>query len=834
MHGVSMSKTILFFVSPLYVKQSEKEINFDAYTIRLRDFQYELLKVYLNKESKDVVLLNAPTGAGKTFTLLLPLIANLEGLGWWYQGSIGLYPSRELAGDQMTSIFNMLIKLGAILIDLREVYNELRDLSDDEVGKLSEYIKVFELRVGNTSIPVVLLYITSDSLKALREIFSKHIQSVKSNKDVLAILWSGIARNSYRVIFTVPEYPYLVGVGIYQDFHRAGVWLYSVLRELKRFLKAVESNNIEVLKKWFRELENKIGRGRLFEEYYVSRDFLNELGEIYQFFNAPVFFDEFHLYSGFTLASFISLFYILLYGKGVGKIVISSATPTKHVLVKKKRKDVVKLIKSLAEEMNYNFVEISSQTLSMPETGFEQIRKRTVVKIVPVLLIGKNVAGAPAFGALQRRVPELLERSGWLEDYRRLGRSMIIVDRVASVLESAEHVEKITGEKPLTICSVRELLLEVYAPRETARLREAKLVVGNMAIAFGVDIEGMDLGVIVAKDHLTALQKIGRIGRGKGENIAIIYLPIPLYKYKMLEGSLKQLEGKEIPYISKELNQQKETTNLDFITLLKKLYPRISPDILLRSKIGIAKIVLPVWVYTLATMIRQRDTIREELHTAKNLKEVRYLYYFVVLVNEIEDFFEIKNLRRKLRMILSSELTLTPVGLFNLFTYRNIAGIPIKRKIESEEVEEVLELTTAGRNIPLMVYNGEFYVDENTKRIYEYTQLWIGVYHPEAVIGIIKELNEKVIVFPLLIELTGNGDLRLFQGSKELCTLWQLLRNTYLTDAPILVVYSGTTKRSYKIEYLSALDSMIPIYVVKFGSGGRIERGELVGGIYLL
>jgi len=826
-------ETISFFVSSLYVKQSEKEVGFGSYKTRLRDFQYELLRVFLDKEGKYLALLNAPTGAGKTFTLLLPFIANLDGLGWWYQGSVGLYPSRELAADQMVSVSNMLIKLGAVPVDIRNVYEELKNLSDEEAKTVSEFVKVFELKVetsiGNYEIPVVLIYVTSESLRTLREILSKHVQGVKSNKDTLAFLWRGIARNSYRIIFTVPEYPYLVGVGIYQDFHRAGVWLNSVLRELRRLLKAAEVSDIEALRKWFRELEDKISRGRLFEEYYVSREFLSELGDLYQFFSVPVFFDEFHLYSGLSLASFTALLFIMLYGKGVGKIVISSATPEKHVVVGKARKDYMELIKKLAKEMGYSFVEICSSVSSIPEPGYEQVRKRTMIKVVPVLLRRAHT-GAPAFGVLQHEISKqrVLESSGWLEDYKRFGRSMIIVDRVASVLEVAEYVEKITGEEPLVVCSIKELLSGIYTHREKMRLREAKLVVGNMAIAFGVDIEGMDLGVIVAKDHLTVLQKIGRIGRGKGENIAIVYLPIPFYKYKMLEGLFKQLEGKEVPYVSKDSKQ------LDFISLLEKLYPKASPDILLRSRVGILKMVLPVWVYVLATMIRQRDTIREELHTAKSLEDVRYLHPFATLIKEVEDFFEIKNLGRKLRAILSSELTLTPVGLFNLFTYRNIVSIHVKRKTGNGEVEEILELTTAGRNIPLTVYSGEFYVDESSKRIYEYTQLWIGVYHPEAVAELIRELNGKVVTLTLFIELTEDGDLRLFQGDKELCSLWQLLRNAYLADAPILVVYPKTERGRRKIEHLSALDSMIPIYVVRFGSGGRIERGELVGGIYLL
>jgi hypothetical protein len=133
----------------------------------------------------------------------------------------------------------------------------------------------------------------------------------------------------------VPEYPYLLTTGSYQDFHRAGILLYRAMQELRIFLKILESSDQAKLAEWLKRLGSRIDRFRLSEEFATTRGFLEDLAYIFQLFRAPVFFDEFHLYSGLSLASFISLFYIYMCDiKGIGKIVISSATPDYEVLVK--------------------------------------------------------------------------------------------------------------------------------------------------------------------------------------------------------------------------------------------------------------------------------------------------------------------------------------------------------------------------------------------------------------------------------------------------------------------------------------------------------------------
>jgi len=821
---MTILEPISFFLSPLFIKTTEKSYKLgNGEPIKLRDFQHDLLNVFLDTNTYNVVILSAPTGAGKTLTLLTPLFANLEGK-WFYHGSVGIYPSRELARDQMDSISNMLTELGAILTDTSKHLGE-------QQRETIDYLRVFEFELEDYGrIPIVLALITSESLRDLRKAFG-----LQTNKEVLEHLQRSITGNAFRIIFTVPEYPYLLGTSTYRDFHKAGVWLYAVLEELVKLLSVLDKDNLgsarinHSIRKWFQDLEDSIGRKRVFEEYYVTRKFVNELSDLFLLFRAPVFFDEFHLYAGLSLAAFISLLYIYLLQKGIRKIVIASATPEKTVLVKGKKKDFLELVRLLSQKMGYKLVRLEATISVTPKSGFEQIRKKTMIKVIPVILRGRHVAGAPAYGVIQRHVPEILEKTDWLERYREKNKAMIIVDRVASVLEVREAVEKITGETPLTICSVRKLFQET-TERDYKGLKSAKLIVGNLAIAFGVDIKGMDLGVVVAKDYLSALQKIGRFGRGSGNGIAEIYLPIPLSKYKKIEDKLQSLQGREIPYIHDKTRQG----GTDFISLLKLLYPKFSPDILIRKRIGVLKAIIPSWVYTFSRIIGERDTIREKLHMAKKIENIPILSSFAMFLNELENFLEIKDMKRRIRSYLRNRVLLTPKGIHGLYSFRNIVSVTVRRDTGDRVMEEQADLTTVGRNISLKVVHGEFIVDER-KRPYEYTVLWIGMNEKsrDYVVEVLKLLNRNVVNIRFLLELLGDHELYLFQGTRKLCRLNILLENEELAEAPIYVMYPMSEKTNQIIKYLGAVESLIPIYTYNY-YGGSYTMEELLGGIFTL
>jgi hypothetical protein len=165
-----MDDEIVITVSPLFIRLSDKRIEIGVEDskreIRLRGFQHELLKVFLDSGSRDVVVLRAPTGAGKTLSLLIPLFANIEA-GWKYSGAIGIYPSRDLARDQMISIANFLRDLGAGELDIREIYGFLRDADGDSLKAIGEYVRAFAL---SRDLHVVLMYITSSSLEKMLSI----------------------------------------------------------------------------------------------------------------------------------------------------------------------------------------------------------------------------------------------------------------------------------------------------------------------------------------------------------------------------------------------------------------------------------------------------------------------------------------------------------------------------------------------------------------------------------------------------------------------------------------------------------------------------------------
>jgi len=161
----TLNNDISFYVSPLFIKLSKEEIALkEGFKIRLRDFQYELLKRFYNREEREVIIVKAPTGSGKTLSLLIPLIANIKSSNWMYHGSVGIYPSRELARDQFISIYNLLLKIGAEPVDIRDFYSELKSIMEEERGLLNEYIRIVKIYLGSDEPVYITLLLIHQSL----------------------------------------------------------------------------------------------------------------------------------------------------------------------------------------------------------------------------------------------------------------------------------------------------------------------------------------------------------------------------------------------------------------------------------------------------------------------------------------------------------------------------------------------------------------------------------------------------------------------------------------------------------------------------------------------
>lgn len=843
------SKTIHFFTSPLYVEESDKWVKLKG-SIRLRGFQHELLRIFMDTETKEVVVLSAPTGAGKTLTLLLPLFANLELGEAHYHGAVGVYPSRELARDQMASVANMLDALigeecrlgGAVEVlkalggskvkELLEKYeSEKREECEKAAKKLDECLMAWVyIREDGLKLPVLLFLSTSDSVEALASLLhGAGVIDSPSKAQALGFLAARLA-GCYRVILTVPEYPYLLAGRAYGEFHSAGVGLQVALRELTLLLAHYEKGDLEG---WFEAFLRKVSRPSIREALQTTREEVGRLRWLFRLYRLPVFFDEFHLYSGFSLASFVSLLYMYLREGAVRKIAISSATPRKTVRVRRGdrvfEKDLLALVEGLSRELGYSFRRVEAKAAAEPGEGYAQVRKRTLFKVYPV---STGVGGAPAYGLLQRCVGDVLRTEEWQEDYRSKGRVMVIVDRVASVFEAGkvfhevtrkkavgseelreagEEAHEVTCEKAVGVTSIKVALPEYLLSPLRANLRAAKAVVGNMSIAFGLDIKGMDLGVIVAKDHLSAVQKIGRIGRGEGDDTAIVYLLLPDFAAVRVQ----ELEGKTVPYT-------------DFLSRLEELYPKEASETVLGWRAGLLKTLLPAWAYTLTNMVAERDTLRERARSEGAIPHVRE---FLRLVELVGSFLEKSNLPRALRIYARRRIHLTPLAAYHLFSFRAAAAVKVKAEVGREIVEESVDLVVAGRNLKLKVRDGELWVEGD----YAYTGLWIGVRaEDEGVKAVLERLNWSLVTPPLLAEVLKRADAALFQGTERdaarLGSLGSLAR--LLSDTPVLVMKVGGKLSRTFIEYLAATQSVIPIYIAEGRMGMR--RGELLGALYLL
>lgn len=148
-------------IKETYIEEGQLSIN----GVKLRKFQEEL---YHSLGKYRRVLLRAPTGSGKTFTLIVSLMKSTEnGLP-----VIGIYPSRALVYDQYESVRATLMKLGFSY-----------DGKDTFTGSFN----------GGKEVSIKVVRLTSETSKGAYEELSKYIPTP----------------TRLLLLLTVPEYPYM-------------------------------------------------------------------------------------------------------------------------------------------------------------------------------------------------------------------------------------------------------------------------------------------------------------------------------------------------------------------------------------------------------------------------------------------------------------------------------------------------------------------------------------------------------------------------------------------------------------------------------------------------
>lgn len=475
----AVTRMVELVVEETRVKRGSRVARLCGGSLHLRSFQEELLGIYREARAGKgpfLVELEAPTGAGKTLTLLAPIV---EG----GPGSIGIYPSRELARDQMESLASLLDRLGC------------RRRLDEP------YVKLYD--------DLALVLVTSESLDALAL-----RKGYGSRSEALAAVAKAIEMGFYEgrraVVFTVPEYPYLLSSAAYGSFREAGAWLATVAEAVAR--EAARSGSPgELLERVRRE------HVRLVSRMYA----VEELGRFSLLAGSAMFFDEFHAYdreSREAIAALVAAS-VAHYGP-MGFIVLSSATPVP---------ELPELVAALAQGLGLKRRRVAASA----QAAGDLVRRETILVLVGLVL---GASGAPGFMLAQWEVPALAPRllrdaEGRLRS--RCGdvwrKAMVFVDRVGLVYEVADRIVADGVASLGEVACVTSLRGRYQHPSCGAEPRKARVIVGNEAISYGIDIPEVDVAVVYARGWAQALQRIGRVGRGRHPRgcPAIAYLVLP-------------------------------------------------------------------------------------------------------------------------------------------------------------------------------------------------------------------------------------------------------------------------------------------------------------------
>jgi len=451
-----MKTSVSFTIKEAYIETGNISIN----GIRLRRFQEELFDS-LGKYSR--ILLRAPTGSGKTFTLLLGAIKSYLEKNLY--PVVGIYPSRALVYDQARSIQETLQRIGFKEGEKNTFVGRL-NINGEDKGEISIKINILTSEVKE--IPREFQFPTSPS-----------------------------------IVFTVPEYPYMFITGMNKQSIASQVLEASMKYSFDEAINALAVRRSDV------------------------RDLLNYFSV---FFNGYWFIDEFHLYSGISRNSMLTLVEMFEKFNSVIKsnktIVFSSATP----------------------------VPINIEKVIEVKTSTEGSKIRGRTKIV-FHLVGKNPQEN-----LVNYVPQ---------EYKNR-KTAIILDRVYYVAELCNKVNDaavVWGiDKSFGHCR-----------KVNKDLDKENFIIGNQAISFGIDLD-LELGFIHAHDAETLIQRLGRFGR-HGDSEVHIFIEA---KDKVVR-ELKNLVNKEITYddflrLIDKIYEKRVDDKLDEI-----FFSKIRHDVLIRT-----------------------------------------------------------------------------------------------------------------------------------------------------------------------------------------------------------------------------------------------------------
>ncbi|BFI75773.1 DEAD/DEAH box helicase [Sulfurisphaera ohwakuensis] len=464
--------------------------NLEINGVRLRKFQEDL---YYALKDTDEVCITAPTGSGKTFSLLILLAHALN----TRLPVVGIYPSKALINDQFESLSKTLLDLGFQRID-QFTYR----------GK-------FSLKgIVEKDIELNLVKLTHDTKNAVMGIIDNFYAT----------------QNKYLIILTVPEYPYiyLTNLGLVDAFSSV-----AELVSKKKIITHEDTKRLGVVESLIKNNFNKFART----------------------LNGYYFIDEFHLYTGFARASLLTLKKMIedynadmrLY-----KFVFSSATPIGI--------ECKKVVSALLSDNG-------AKIRKMTKIIFHLTSRNPQEEAVNYVISNFNTA-----------------------DNRKTG---IILDRIYYIAQLCDKIQDATvvwGLKNYGKCKVSQ------------NPRQEKIIIGNSAISFGIDIPNLDLGFIHAHDAETAIQRIGRFGRhGEGEAEVHIFV-------KSTWKATNKIKNGNMKYD-------------EFLSMIREIYEKREDDELDKIKFSQERAEVAFYTYKLFSMIAKGEIETQNL-THQNLPTI--------------------------------------------------------------------------------------------------------------------------------------------------------------------------------------------------------------------
>mgnify|MGYP000622024090 CR=1 FL=1 len=733
-------------------------------SIRLRAFQQEVVDFMSSNER--YLLLEAPTGSGKTFTMLAPLISNIM-YGTTYDGIVGIYPTKPLTTDQFISLINTLDNFGT------RIY-EQKGVDGEEVIIIYDLTLLVRRGESNNNYKgrerVALIRLTRDILDKVVEAMIKEA----SGKEVTRITLFNMIKEailerdvSYIITVTVPEYPYLMMSALYRSFPDAGKLL-SLVAEggfvynvAKRIVNANED-----------ELEQEVNRiVKVLYRVVSSRVWERGLANIMAvLFPEVLFMDEFHtwnMYEKPTVYALVLLHYMisrLSTNPWKYKIIFSSATPQDDI------RDFIEKQASIGK-----VIRIKAKTISCKSRrASKPIRSKTVVEFYPVDT--KPSIGAIAWFMTDDYLPLIVEEK--LNEIVENERAIIFGRRIATVEEAANVFYKKTGIIPILITGLKPK--PPFLGKEALRARKSEgnlYLFGNYSIELGIDLANIRYGIIVGTHHGELVQRFGRIGRGTVDQTkAVILTPI---------GYIHELK----------LKMSNFRTPIDYWNFINQVLPSVIPrklgivsigtEAILRHRIGKLRLYLPLASFVLIQIFRLRDK-------KKDLKE-ELCREFIGIVNSLS----LDKIFKWLRLKVSKN----PNILLHLASFRITSTIKYVREEELDKdklLSETIKLPE--HSLITLLSNYRVKIDYNKYR------------EPILILGKAEKKNISSITKFSLVSLTRNNPIlsSLFGNimSSRLLLSFLELRNRGIIPS---CLSNGDNKVLYKV--LRELD--IPVYIAK-------------------